>query len=136
MLQPSYLSYAASNARNAGSGRKYVTLALALSQMTPAKADELSEDKSFAVFRMDLGRLEIGKRYEEKLLAGTASSVGFSQQSYENEAYNITALITETENPGVAFQVLSETFATKKGDLEKALEETIKKAVEGTQKTE
>jgi hypothetical protein len=135
-LQPAYISYAASSARNTGSGRKYVTVAVALSQMTPKRADDISEEKAFAVFRHDLGRLEIGKRYKEKLLSGTGSSATFNQESYCKEGYNITALIGETEDPGLAFKIMSETFAAKKDDLEKALEETIKKAVDGKKKNE
>lgn len=45
------------------------------------------------------------------------------------KGFNISAVVTESEDPGLALPVLSETFASKKGDLQKAMEHTIKNAI-------
>ena len=109
-------------------------MVLVFSDASQKKADEINEDKAFAIFRHDFGRLEIGKRYEGPLLNGTASSAVLATEAQDKTGFNISALISESESPGIALQVLSETFASKKGDLQKALEDTIKKAI-GESKT-
>lgn len=129
-LTPLYLSYAASIARNEGSGKKNVSMVLAFSDTSQKKADEINEDKAFAIFRHDFGRLEVGKRYHKSLLTGTSASSSITTESLNKEGFNVSTLVTDSEDPGIALQVLSETFASKKGDLQKALEDTIKKAID------
>jgi hypothetical protein len=133
-LKPTYLSYAASVAKNSGSGRKHVGVALAFSDTTQKKPNEINEEKTFAIFHHDLGRLEIGKRYEDrdamKLLQGTAASASLTEDSLKKSSFNIYAVVSESEDPGIAFQVLSVTFTSKKADLQKALEEMFTNLLE------
>lgn len=133
-LQPNYLSYAASVAKNSGSGRKHVGIALAFSDTAQKKPDEINEEKTFATFHHDLGRLEIGKRYKPELLHGTGASASLTNESFKKSSFNISAVVSESEDPGIAFQVLSETFSSKKADLQKALEETITNALDNKEK--
>jgi hypothetical protein len=49
----------------------------------------------------------------------------------ENQArtpFNVLAIVTETEEPGLLLKALTSSFAGKKGDLEKPLVEIIKGA--------
>jgi len=129
LLTPQYLSYAASSARSKGSGMKHVSLVLAFSDISQKKPNEIAEDKAFAIFRHDFGRLKIGKRYDSRLLKGTAASAFLTPEDLWKKGFNISAVVTESEDPGLALQVLSEGFVNKKGDLQKAMEDTIKKAI-------
>ncbi|WNM56378.1 hypothetical protein [Candidatus Nitrospira allomarina] len=131
-LTPVYLSYADSVAKNHGSGEKHLGLALALSTTAQKKAGEIEEDKAFAVFHHDMGRLEIGKHYDQDLLKGTGASASLDDNALKNEAFNITAVVSDSEDPGIAFEVLSTTFVDRKSDLKKALEEAITNAINKT----
>jgi hypothetical protein len=131
-LKPSYLSYAASAAKNLGSGTKHVGLAVGFSDTAQKKSDEINEEKTFAIFRYDLGRLEIGKRYIKELLDGTGASVALTEEQSKKSAFNITAVVSESEDPGLLFQVLQKTFTDEKADLQKALEEAITNAINKT----
>jgi hypothetical protein len=133
-LTPQYLSYAASAAKNWGwSKTKHVGLALAFSDMAQKKPDEINEEKTFANFRHDFGRLEIGKRYNKALLAGTDASVPLTKDQFSKPAFNITAVVSDSEDPGIIFQVLQQTFTSEKEGLQTALEEVITNAIKKTQ---
>lgn len=133
-LTPQYLSYAASAAKNWGwSKTKHVGLALAFSDMAQKKPDEINEEKTFANFRHDFGRLEIGKRYNTALLAGTDASVPLTKDQFSKPAFNITAVVSDSEDPGIIFQVLQQTFTSEKEGLQTALEEVITNAIKKTQ---
>nr|VFK67289.1 MAG: hypothetical protein BECKUNK1418G_GA0071005_11346 [Candidatus Kentron sp. UNK]VFK72623.1 MAG: hypothetical protein BECKUNK1418H_GA0071006_11266 [Candidatus Kentron sp. UNK] len=137
-LKPVYLSYAASSARNSGSGWKNVSLAIAMSKAAVdkdarskgEKADS-KEDKPFAVFRHNIGRLEIGKVYKgEKMLSGTSYVQGSANFSKQKEKFNITAQITESEDASIALEALIEAFGAKKGGIETLITDTIKEGIE------
>jgi len=129
VLTPQFLSYAASSARKEGSGFKHVSLVLSFSDISPKGPSENSEEKAFAVFRHDLGRLEIGKSYDEKLLIGTAASAFLKDEDLKRKGFNISAVVTESEEAGLAYQVAAEAYASKKADLQKAMEDTLTKAI-------
>ena len=131
-LTPVYLSYAQSIAREKGSGKKHVGVALAFSNNAQKKPEEINEEKAFAVFRHDLGRLEIKKRYDKNLLMGTGASASLTTEAYKKNTFNISAVISDSEDPGLALEVLSTTFTDQKSNLKKALEESITNAINKT----
>lgn len=131
-LTPVYLSYAQSIAREKGSEKKHVGVAIAFSDTAQKKPEEIEEAKAFAVFRHDLGRLEIKKHYDKDLLKGTGASASLTEEAYQKGAFNITAVISDSEDPGLAFEVLSTTFTNQKSNLKKALEEAITNAINKT----
>lgn len=129
-LEPVYLSYAASSAKTLGSARKHVSVVIAMSDAAPKVSGELEEEKAFAVFRHDFGRLDIGKSYNVDTLKGTTASQPPSEK-FNQEVFNISALVTESEGPSIARQALIDAFNNKKGDLQSALEQAIKNAFGG-----
>lgn len=134
-LTPFYLSYADSAAKTAGSGKKHVGVAIAFSDTAQKKPEEIDEEKAFAVFRHDLGRLEIGMSYDKDLLKGTGASASLTEEAYLKNTFNLSAIISDGEDPGIALEVLSKTFTDKKADLKKALEEAITNAINKTKPT-
>lgn len=131
-LTPTNLSYAQSIAREKGSEKKHVGVAIAFSDTAQKKPEEIEEAKAFAVFRHDLGRLEIKKHYDKDLLKGTGASASLTEEAYQKGTFNITAVISDSEDPGLAFEVLSTTFTDQKSNLKKALEEAITNAINKT----
>ncbi|GAB4394467.1 MAG: hypothetical protein Tsb0032_19890 [Kiloniellaceae bacterium] len=125
-LTPVYLHYAQSAARREGSGKKAVTVALAIASAQPADKDKLEEGAS-AVFRFNFGRLEVGHQYDE----ATLKTLNSSQVIAKGAGPSIAALVTESEQPSVALKALSEAFSSNKGDLTKALKDAISDAVGG-----
>lgn len=128
VVKPFFLNYAASSARNPGSGKKNVTAVIGMFDTVPAKPKDVDTADSLAVFRHQFGRLEIGKSYDETLLKGTAASQP-KPASAPSRKVNIVALVTESEEPGLALQALTATFESKKGDLQKLIEDALKRAL-------
>nr|VFK01547.1 MAG: hypothetical protein BECKLFY1418A_GA0070994_11511 [Candidatus Kentron sp. LFY] len=128
-LKPVYLSYAASSARNRGSGGKNVSLVIAMSKAAGNKNSKPEEDKPFAVFRHNLGQLKIGKFYEEEMLIGASYTQSSKDFSEETEKFNIIASVTESENPSIALEALIGAYDAKKGDIEKAITDAIKEGM-------
>jgi hypothetical protein len=134
LLQPRYVRYAQSSARREGSGMKHVGVVIALTEAVLKPDAELADDKAIALYRFDLGRLEIGRSYEHEekkpLLTGTAAqqTVPLPNGEAGRVPFNLLAIVTETEQPGLLLEALSTAYGSKKGDLEKALTEVIKNA--------
>ena len=132
-LKPVYLNYAASSARNCGSGEKNVSVLVAMSRTksAPIKDGEIQEDKTFAVFPHNLGRLKIGKYYKDETKDeenGIFTGTSYSQTSEEfskREPFNITVKVTESEDPSIALEALTEAFTAKKSDLQKVLKDLV-----------
>jgi len=98
---------------------------------------ELDDKSSFAIFRFNLGKLKAGSYYEDNtgtsVLRGTASSQLFAAD-FSNASINAAALVTDSEEPSIALQALVSTFDAKKGDLQKAIDDAIKKALGNVEK--
>ena len=139
IVQPVFLSYPQSIARNDGpwwrmKKKKQVSIALALSESSAKKTDEIDEEKAIAIFRLHLGELEIGKRYKKQHFASVGASANPKSNQLTTSGYNIMAIVSDSEDPTLSYQILASTFTSKKADLEKALIDTITNAVNGAQK--
>jgi hypothetical protein len=135
MLQPRYIRYAQSSALREGSGMKHVGVVVALTEAVLASDAEPTDEKAIALYRFNLGRLEIGKSCKhsdtEPLLTGTAAQqmVPSAGGQQGRVSFNVLAIVTETEQPGLLLDALSTAYGSKKGDLEKALTDIITDAL-------
>lgn len=121
VLKPVYIHYGASSAKYVGSGRKTVTVALAMGRAKPATAgtdDGVTEDAP-QVYRFNLGRLKIGEFY-----AG-GTDLQSASPSTKLVGTNMAALVTESDDPSVALDALAKAFSGKKGDIAKALNDAV-----------
>jgi len=123
-LTPTYLHYAQSSARLEGSGRKTVSVVIAIAEKQPKSAEKIDAD-AVAVYRHNFGLLEIGKHYSTAQLAGTAATQTISGSS----GLMISALVTESENPSIALRALETAFESNKSDLSKAFKQAIADAL-------
>ncbi|MBL1438103.1 MAG: hypothetical protein COB08_018115 [Rhodobacteraceae bacterium] len=116
-LSVRHLQYAATSARFNGSGQKNVVVAIgfAVSAQKPEDAQSASE-----IYRLNLGRLEIGHSYGAELAATSASRVTSSKPPF-----NIVVEIHETDQPDVALAALSKAFESNKADVASAVTDTI-----------
>jgi hypothetical protein len=134
-LTPQYFEYAATSAKYSGSGQKSISLVIQIAADQPTKPGDIANSTTTMVFRHNLGRLEIGRVYSAatttKLFNGTAAWQKIPD-SIANSGSNITALVTESEDPSVAFTALVDAFQSKKGDLQTAIEQAIKNALGGS----
>lgn len=128
-LQPVYVAYAETSARERGSGRKAVSVAIALHGDEPPTADAAA-DGALGVFRLDLGRLPIGVEIDATEdgagLAGTGSRVVVDAPRPPS---NIAAVVVEAETPGAAFAAMKAAFEDNTDDLAAALAEIISEAL-------
>lgn len=126
MLSPVALRYAVTSARRIGSGEKTVTVAIAMGKKA-VKSGEQAEKEALAVFRHNLGRLRVGRGYwdpeSDDLLQGTASLQTLAPDALSS--LNLAAIVTESEEPGIALEALSEAFAGNKDALANALKEAL-----------
>lgn len=104
-LKPYYLTYAASSARSRGSGKKYVSVAVAVSGSTPKTGSDstkiVTKDNSFAVTFLDFGRIEIGKHYDVTTLKGIDAQAAMKKADLDKvNLVSVTAVVTESEEPG------------------------------------
>jgi len=136
ILTPRYIRYEKTSARRAGKGKKKVAIALALSEEVLDRNAALpANDKLIALYRFDLGELEIGKSYahtkEAPLLAGTATQqvVPAFGADKMRVPFNAVAVVTETEDSSLIFEALSQTFTSKKSDIEELITDAIKDAI-------
>jgi len=122
---PYRVDYRDTSARVRGKGIKDVTLMIAISGQTlqPAMAPAAapSSDKALGVLRLDMGRLEVAKRYDAKLLgtiqAGT--TVDLVDQA------TLTAAVFESEGASPALEAFIAAWDSNKSDLAKALKDAI-----------
>jgi len=127
-LQPVFLSYAASSARTRGSGTKHVTLVITVDETaTDASAD--AQDSGFAaVYRINLGELEIGSHYDAAQLRYTGASQAITSTDLSNS--NVSVLVTESEEASLALGALSAAYQSNRGDLQSAFESMITSALD------
>lgn len=71
--------------------------------------------------RLDFGRLEIGKVYGVTLLLPTAGSVTVDSGGL----FTVSAVVTESEDPGVALTAFASAFDSNKDDLTAALKKAL-----------
>ncbi|HIP23109.1 MAG TPA: hypothetical protein EYG79_05885 [Rhodobacteraceae bacterium] len=112
-----HLQYAATSARFNGTGQKNVVVAIgfAVSAKKPEDAQSASE-----VYRLNLGRLEIGHTYGAELAATSASRVTSSEPPF-----NIVVEVHETDQPDVALAALAKAFESNKADVADAVTDAI-----------
>lgn len=128
-LQPAYLAYSTSISRRSGSGRKNVAAVVVASSEALTNDEGVRGDAPFAVFRHDLGRLQIGRSYNAaQLMPGTAASQPLDE-GFSTGAYNISVLVTDSEGPSIALQALTAAYSDNAGDLENALENIFRNAL-------
>ncbi len=127
IIEPVFLSYAQTSALHRGSGRKHVSLVVAVDEHVATPAADSDDDDFDALFRFDFGQLEIGRHYPAATLSGLAASQQVPAASFGGA--NISALVTESEAPGPALQALSETYAARKDALQTAIEEAVTHAL-------
>ena len=78
-----------------------MSVVIAIAEKQPKSAEKIDVD-AVAVYRHNLGRLEIGKHYGADRLAGTAAAQTISG----SPGPMISALVTESENPSIALRAL------------------------------
>ena len=126
-LTPVYLAYPESSALSAGSGKKNVTIGIAMHTKS-GKAGEDPEKGALAVFRHNLGRIEIGTEMSELAQPGIFTGAAAAHTIGDKIGGNFVALVTEAEDPGIALNALSEAFGDGK-PLGDALKKLIKDSV-------
>ena len=134
-LQPVYLRYGATSAARSRTGKKNVAAIIGMSTASLATDTEISEDNSFAVFRFNLGELEIGKTYNSAdYFPGLSAVQSLPAPLSENgepiaRPANVFAFVAETEDPSLALELLASTFEDNKDDLSSALETILTNAL-------
>ncbi|HEY0312924.1 MAG TPA: hypothetical protein VGC56_10570 [Allosphingosinicella sp.] len=127
---PYELRYAETSAPVRGSGRKDVSVVLAFSPQTleaTAGAAGVPDTAKAAVLRFNLGRLDVGRVYDKRLL-GSSTAVTSLPRSAQTM---VTAVVAESEGSSIALDALISAFDGNKDDLSKALKSTIQDAVSG-----
>jgi hypothetical protein len=126
--KPYELRYADTSAPVRGSGRKNVSVVLALSPQTlqPTSGETATPDTSkAAVLRLDFGRLQTGRVFDQKLLSTVSAVTSFPKAANTT----LTAVVSETEKPSAALEAFVAAFESNQSDLSSALKKTIKEAV-------
>ena len=131
-ITPRYVSYADTVARNTGSGKKHVGIVLAMTERVLQRNGEPpSDNEALAVFRFDLGQLEVGKSYKEELNSPILRGTGAVQQIDVGDAgqpANLTAYVIESEDPGLVLAAFSKAFEGQKDNLTSALTDLVRDA--------
>lgn len=125
-LVPARLVYRNSSAKTK-TPTKHVSVVIALTESRPADATKIDAEKPLAVFRHDFGELKLSSEYRGGTLTGTASAASVGKHS----ALNVTAIVTESAEPGPAMTALLGAFSESEDALTATLTETIKKALGG-----
>lgn len=119
-VRPIALTYSETAARSRGKGRKEVVVTLGFAG--PAQPVPTADTAKVGTVVLNLGRLQVGRSYGGFGVAG-ATSLG------KATAYNIAAVITETEDQSVALKALAAAFEANKSDLGTALKTAIEDAL-------
>jgi hypothetical protein len=136
-VEPNELHYSDTSARNRGQGKKDVTLGISISSVgavvssansegfkptegSDAPGDKNAESKPEPATTniLNLGRLEIGKKY-----TNLGASVSFSVP--KGTRHNVSVIVTESEDPSVVLDAFAAAFEANKSDLGKALRDAI-----------
>lgn len=107
-----HIHYAQTSAKWNGNGEKAVTIGL---NLAVSKVDGDDEIRANEIYLFDVGRLEIGTKYN------LAFPISQSSAKTAEGVYNIVAVISESEKPSVALKSLAKAFEANKEDLESAL---------------
>lgn len=132
-LTPSYIFYRDTQAATRGKGEKKASLVIALARNALEGADNLEKNKAVvAVFRHNLGTLEIGGEYVSAetpgLLSGTESKVVISDENLA-AGVNLLAVLTESEDQSLVMSALTDAFGENSDDLKSAFEGIITDAL-------
>lgn len=117
VLRMHHLQYAATSAMRRGSGRKTVTVAIGFGA-SGKNAEEPTE--AAEVYLFNLGQLEVGNSYP-----GLPSQAAVAKLAATG-TFNMVARVTESEEPSIALEALTKSFATNKKGLSEALQEALK----------
>jgi len=124
-LEPQYVRYGQSSARIAGSGMKHVGIVLAMTERRlSAEEDAPVDNEAIALFRFDLGRLEIGRSYLQAPGAPVLTGTGAIQTlpaGANGTPANLFAYVVESEQPGPVLTAFAEAFASQEDALTTAL---------------
>ena len=114
-VTPTFLSYGRAAPR-AGGKRKRVIVMLQVSDKTPLSAGEPDSGLALdAPVRIDLGEVEEGRHYNDKMVQHAGSSVIMPFPKSGNPV--VTALVVETEDESIALRAFSSAYDTKRDDL-------------------
>lgn len=132
-LTPKYIWYADTVARSRGSGEKHVGVVLAMTeQVLKRESDPPTDADTLALFRFDLGRLEIGKSYLEEpgrpLLTGTGAVQPIRIEGEDKKPANLLAYVIESEDPDLVLAAFSEALESQEDDLISALTDFLRDA--------
>nr|WP_314464302.1 hypothetical protein [uncultured Novosphingobium sp.] len=118
-ITPTELIYSDTAARDRGSKRKEVTVSIGFSDVDAKSKD----DKSAAATVLNLGKLQVGRKYTAFNLTG-AIKIPVSNMN------TTTVVVTESEDADVALAALADAFKANQNDLETALKDAINKALQ------
>lgn len=123
LLQPVHLHYAASVARSAGSGRKHVTVVVAMDPGAPTAAPEPAAE---AVFGHNLGRITIGSTITDRegAFQFRGAAVGRVVADW-SKGQNLAVLVTEAEEAPLALRALSAAFSSRRDKLLETIEGAV-----------
>jgi hypothetical protein len=120
-LTPYFLVYGASSAKRTPSGKKSVTVALSVSAGQHHE-DSTDSAEQVAKIELDLGKLEIGRYYKEAVLKGV---VARGRLKSPEGNVGLVALVTESEEAGIAEQAVAKAFEDNSNELSEALAEFL-----------
>ena len=145
---PKYIWYADTVARNPGSGKKHVGVVLAMTEQAMGRdsdppseseatkqaeehdGDPPTADEALALFRFDLGTLEIGKSYLQEpgspLLTSTIAAQPIRLDATTAKPASLLAYVVESEDPGLVLATFSEAFESQEDNLTSALTDFLR----------
>lgn len=119
-LTPQLLAYGASSAERTGkNGSKNITLAIGMSQSALESPLDLDADSTIKKFSFKFGALQIGRYYELDTLKGT-EALAPTDGSLTGRL-SLFAIVTESENPGIAETALYDAFQNNSEKIKEAL---------------
>lgn len=135
IARPYELRYADTSAPVRGSGRKNVSVILALSPQTlqPTSAAAVPDTAEAAVLRLDLGRLEVGRTYDQRLLNSVSAVTSVPATTAHGM---LTAVVTESEDSTIALDAMISAVESNSDDLSDALKSTIEDAIGNSEEEE
>lgn len=147
-LTPNLFAYRDTSAINIGSGKKSISVLLAIAEapFVSKSGGKASKEEvvagaaaraAFALADRQVGSVYDGRGAADKnLFAGQTRSITLrrSDKTLPPGALNLVAVVTESENPGMMYDILLDTLGGNEKTIEKALSDfltdAIKKATE------
>lgn len=125
LATPYKLTFADTSAPVRGKGIKNVSVLIAFSSQTLAATADAAPAPSTTgasgVLRLDIGRLEVGKRYQRNLLSTISSSTAITA----TRRTMATAVVFESEGPDPVLEATIKAFGDNKDTLGNALKKVL-----------